>query len=83
VKQFTDSTGFLRERKAMVKVTTTTSYIDVEVDHGSVEGVEVTCDKCGHSEESGGTHEGSLNRCAYLLRENCPNGEKNFYVITE
>jgi hypothetical protein len=58
----------------MARVTTTTHYVDVD-------GVEVTCDKCGHSKQSGGTHDGSLSRCAYLLRENCPHGEKNFYVV--
>ena len=46
-----------------------------------VEGVEVTCDKCNHSEQSGGTYDGSLGRCAYLLRENCPLRENNFYVV--
>jgi hypothetical protein len=66
----------------MAKVTTTTDYVDVEGDYGSVEGVEVTCDKCGHSEQSGGTYESSLSRCAYLLRENCPRGENNFYVVS-
>ena len=66
---------------AMAKITTTTHYVDVDGDYGSVEGVEVTCDKCGHSEQSGGTHDGSLSRCAYLLRENCPLEEKNFYVV--
>lgn len=67
----------------MARVTTTTDYVDIDGDYGSVEGVEVTCDKCGHSEQSGGTHDGSLSRCAYLLRENCPRGEKNFYVVDE
>ena len=66
----------------MAKVTTTTNYVEVEGDYGSVDGVEVTCDKCGHSEESGGTSDGSLSRCASLLRENCPRRESNFYVVT-
>jgi hypothetical protein len=64
-----------------MKVATTTSYVDLEGDYGTVEGVEVTCDKCGHSEESFGTEDGSLKRCAYLLRENCPLGESNYYEI--
>lgn len=65
----------------MPRVTTTTSYVDLDGDYGSVEGVEVTCGKCGHSEESFGTDEPSLRRCAYLLRENCPRGEKNYYDV--
>ena len=64
----------------MTRVTTTLNYIEVEGDYGFAEGVELTCDKCGHTEESAGTHEGSIARCAFLLRENCPRNEKNFYV---
>jgi hypothetical protein len=66
---------------AMARVNTMIDYIDIEGDHGSFEGVEVTCNKCGHSEQSGGTHGSSINRCAYLLRENCPRGERNFYIV--
>ena len=62
-------------------VSTTTNYVDLDGDYGTVEGVEVTCDKCGHSEESFGTGDSSLSRCAYLLRENCPRAEKNFYQV--
>lgn len=65
----------------MARVTTTTDYVELDGDYGTVEGVEVTCDRCGHYEQSGGTHDGSLSRCAYLLRENCPRGENNFYVV--
>lgn len=68
----------------MARVTTTTDYIDVDGDYGgSVEGVEVTCDRCGHSEESAGTHDGSLKRCAFLHRESCPRNENNFYIVEE
>lgn len=62
-----------------MKVTTTTAYVDLDGDYGTVEGVEVTCDRCGHSEESFGTGDGSVSRCAYLLRVNCPRGEAKFY----
>lgn len=65
----------------MARVTTSTDYVEVEGDYGSVDGVEVTCSRCGHSEQSGGTHDASISRCAILLRENCPRGEKNFYVV--
>lgn len=65
----------------MTKVSTTTSYVDLDGDYGSVDGVEVTCERRGHSEESFGTDEPSLKRCAYLLRENCPRAEKNYYDI--
>ena len=64
-----------------MKVTTTTAYIDLDGDYGTVEGVEVTCDRRGHSEESFGTGESSLKRRAYLLRESCPRGEANYYPV--
>lgn len=65
----------------MTKVSTTTSYVDFDGDYGSVDGVEVTCGRCGHSKESFGTDEPSLKRCAYLLRENCPRAENNYYEV--
>lgn len=72
-----DSAG----RAQMRRVTTTTSYVDLDGDYGQVEGVEVTCDRCGHSEESFGTTTDSLRRCATLLRKHCPLGEENFYEV--
>lgn len=65
----------------MARVKTTVEYVAVDGDYGIVDGVEVTCDKCGHSEESGGTDEPSLMRCAAKLRENCPLNEGNYYVV--
>lgn len=64
----------------MAKVETTLNYIEIEGDYGLVEGVELTCSKCLFAVESAGTHSGSIARCAFLLRENCPHGESNFYV---
>lgn len=45
-----------------------------------VDGVRVVCERCDHEEESFGTHEASIRRCLALMRENCPEGEENFYV---
>lgn len=42
-------------------------------------GVEATCSKCGHVTESFGVEDGSVKRCLALMREECPNNEKNFY----
>ena len=42
--------------------------------------VTVTCTACEHSTTSFGRGEGSIKRCLALLREECPEGEKNFYV---
>ena len=67
----------------MAKITATVSYVELEGDYGPVDGVEVTCSSCGHSEESYGTSEASLKRCARLLHENCPRRENNFYEIED
>jgi hypothetical protein len=57
---------------------------EVENDSGyEVEGVAVTCSKCGHVAESCGTSDDSILRCFVLLREDCPLGEKNYYVDAE
>jgi len=65
----------------MAKISATVVYTSLLGDHGSVEGVEVTCTRCNHTEESFGTGDASLIRCAALLRENCPRKEKNFYKV--
>jgi hypothetical protein len=55
--------------------------IALETDEGRlVEGVEAICSKCGHATKSYGTDEPSRRRCLALLREECPLGQKNFYV---
>ena len=62
--------------------------VECQIDHGEQEGdygtmvpcTTATCGRCGHSSESFGTGEGSIKRCLVLLREECPNGESNFYV---
>ena len=48
-----------------------------------VDGVEVSCSRCGHSTTAYGTGEGSVKRCLVQLREECPEGENNFYVGDE
>jgi hypothetical protein len=54
---------------------------ELENDEGRpVEGVRATCSRCGHSTESWGTGEASIRRCLVLLREECPEGQENYYV---
>ena len=65
----------------MAQVSTTISHFYEHGNTGTTEGVEVTCDRCGHSELSYGTGGDSLRRCGALLRENCPRGERNFYEV--
>lgn len=53
----------------------------LENDRGyDVDGVIATCSKCGHTTESFGTSESSINRCLAMMNEECPNGEDNFYI---
>lgn len=44
-----------------------------------VPGTVATCEECDHQTESFGTSERSVKRCLVLMREQCPNGEDNFY----
>lgn len=64
-----------------MQVSCSLEYTDVENGRGDmVEGVCVTCSRCGHATESAGTSERSTRRCLALMREECPEGENNFYV---
>jgi hypothetical protein len=68
----------------MAKVNCEVEYVDLESGRGdTIEGVSVTCSKCGHCEESFGTTERSVRRSLVMLRENCPNLEENYYVSDE
>ena len=66
-----------------MRIKATVNHVELDGDYGTVEGVELTCSRCHHSEESFGSGDDSIRRCAALLRENCPRGEKNFYVPDE
>jgi hypothetical protein len=60
--------------------------VECEVDEDEVEGqptVIVTCSQCGHQTESYGTGDSSIKRCLALMREECPEGEENYYVAEE
>lgn len=48
-----------------------------------VEGVRVTCSRCDHETESFGASGRSVRRCLVLMKEECPNGESNYYVADE
>lgn len=47
-----------------------------------VECVTLTCKKCGHETMSFGQHDGSIRRCLWLMREECPEGRKAYYTDT-
>ena len=64
-----------------MQVRTTVEEIGVTNDNGrEIPGLCVTCDRCGHSVEVYGTSQASARRGAIMLREECPNNLKNFYV---
>lgn len=43
-------------------------------------GIVVECGRCDHKTESFGTSDRSVKRCLVMLKEECPLGERNFYV---
>lgn len=64
----------------MAKIKCAVEETELENENGyDVPGVTATCGKCGHTTESFGTGEASINRCLALLNEECPKGENNFY----
>jgi hypothetical protein len=65
----------------MVRVPCSIDYIELENEDGhEVESVRVTCGRCQHETESFGTSANSVRRCMVLLREECPEGEDNYYA---
>jgi hypothetical protein len=54
--------------------------VELDGDFGAVPGVCARCSRCGHETESFGTGGNSVRRCLATLREECPEGESNFYV---
>ena len=64
-----------------MRVSVTIAQGELEGDYGYVEGLTLVCDRCGHSIEVFGTSDRSAARGAIMLREQCPNGENNFYDV--
>lgn len=68
----------------MAKVRCETEEVDLPNEHGgTTPGIQVCCGRCGHTTESFGTGEKSVKRCLALLREECPEGETNYYVVED
>lgn len=64
-----------------MKVECEIEEVELEGDHAnSVPGVRATCSRCDHETDSFGTSDRSIKRCLILMREECPNGESNFYA---
>ena len=64
----------------MTRVAAGVEEVELSGDHGDIPGVAAECSRCGHTTESFGTGEASIIRCLVLLREECPFGERNYYV---
>jgi len=45
-----------------------------------IEGVEVTCPRCGERRTSFGTSDASVTRCLAMLANGCPFDDDNIYV---
>lgn len=68
----------------MARVECEVSHVLVELENGpTVNGVQVTCNECGHEEHCAGETARSVRRALMQCRENCPEGQENFYVASD
>ena len=64
-----------------MKVNCEIEEITISGDHSDeVPSTRARCTRCDHETESFGTSDRSVKRCLVLMREECPQGEDNFYV---
>lgn len=57
-----------------------TKEVQIENDKGhKIRGVMLECTRCGHTTKSFGITYKSIKRCLALMREECPEDERNFY----
>jgi hypothetical protein len=68
-----------RNEKHM-RISCTVEEMELEGDYGEVPSVCATCSRCGHTTESYGDSDASIRRCLVLMRQECPQGESNYYV---
>ncbi len=59
-----------------VQVTDTT----LEGEYRDVDGLSGQCERCGHTVEVYGDSDASERALCVKMREECPEGENNFYV---
>ncbi len=65
----------------MARVEVEVEETELENEDGiAVDGICVTCTRCDHEVEVFGQGLKSIRRACIMLREECPNGEENFYV---
>ena len=65
----------------MANVSCEIDHVTLENEDGQeIDGVRAICGLCEHETESFGTSSASVRRCLVLLREECPRGQRNYYV---
>lgn len=65
----------------MSKIDCEIQRTDLDNDRGTTTpSVVLTCARCGHQTESYGQRGRSVRRCLTRMGEECPAGDKNFYV---
>ena len=68
----------------MSRVECDVEFTDLENDKGlMVPGITVTCTRCDHQVECFGTSARSVKRCFMLLKEECPEGQENYYTCDD
>jgi hypothetical protein len=64
-----------------MEVTCSIDYCELENDDGrAIDSVSVTCSRCDHETQSYGDSSASVRRCLLLMRDECPRGERNWYI---
>jgi len=72
----------VENREEGMRIETEVEEIEMENDSGrTVDGLQVTCSRCQHAVEVYGTSDASARRGGVMLGEECPNKERNFYVV--
>lgn len=64
-----------------MRIDATVEENDVDTGWGSGRGLTITCSECGNSVDVLGIEEASEKAGCALLRETCPRGESNWYVV--
>ncbi len=52
---------------------------DVDGEHGLLDGLTLTCERCGHEVQVYGRSDSSARYAAKIFRDECPNDESNYY----
>lgn len=67
---------------ARVEVDVTEAMVTSTSGNVAVEGLDVECTRCNHVVQVCGRSEASEKRGCVMLREECPEDETNFYVVS-